>query len=165
MLAAAFFLAVAGAAGFFGWKTMQKAAQFQNMRAELAELEARTKRFEAFEARWETVAPRAEALEQAYLSREDVPSFLGLVERTALDAGVSETTRLVEEGEEDLRFGFEAEGRFENLFVFLTHVHVLPVVMFVEEIGLSADTASGAEGAPPPGDGKVDIVVRVPLQQ
>lgn len=169
----AFFLVAAfGAFGFSAWQADRAASLLRAERASVAEIDARVKRVEALSTRWETVEAKANAIERTFLQREDargdetrrgLPQFLALVEATAASAGVTVQTSVQEEEDEIIYFRLTAKGSFADLFVFVTHLNVLPTLLFVEDVGFRAATTEAGRGAPQE-PATADIVLRVPLR-
>jgi hypothetical protein len=171
ILPTVFLFALIGGVGFSYRQLSIVTREFQSLRKDLTELEARANHAEALETRWERVAPKATLIESAFLSREDLPRFFESVEATAAAAGTTVTISVVgtstttKKGEQPsaIRFQFRAQGPFPTLFVFTTHLNVLPTLLFVEQVNFSVsgggESRFGAETLP-----TVDIIVRVPLR-
>jgi len=158
-------LASGGALWFFVQQVFATKISYQQEREKVAELEERARLADALESRWETVQEDKKIVEKAILQRKDLPVFFETIEATASAAGVTETTTVQEKGEHEMRFLLQASGQFPNLYVFVTHLNVLPTLIFLEEVSFSfKGGASGARGSSPVAIQPVaNAVVRVPL--
>jgi len=158
-------LAVAAGLGFLVWQTMGAAATLRDIRKDVAEIQGRARRAGALEARWTTVEPKAATIEKAFLSRDDLPEFFGMIEATAAAAGVTEVTTIEDTAVSEIDFRLSVSGPFSGVFIFVTHLNVLPTLLFVEDVSFSTAPRSGAEAAAAlPSHVSADVVIRVPLR-
>lgn len=147
LIALALLFGAAGTGVFLTYRIITTLDTFRSVREELAELESRAQRATTLESRWESIAEKSTRIEAAFLDRDDLPDFLDSVEETARAARVEETTTIENEGEDAMRFRFKAVGAFPDVFTFVAHVNVLPVLLFVEEVSfVSSTTGSAATG-------------------
>lgn len=160
-----FFVFAAGGAGFFVRFVLKTKAEFQTVRDSVIDLEARARRAGVLQARWESVKSEGELINHAILDRRNLPSFFSSVEATAAAAGVTESNTLLSETNGEMRFQLSAEGSFPDLFVFVTHLNVLPTLLFVEEVNVHAGGSGIRRGGVTTEEVQptVDVVVRVPL--
>lgn len=165
LVALVLLLAAGGSSGFFVQQVFSAQAAYQEERERVAELQERARRADALEARWETVQEDAQKIGKAILQREDLPVFFETIEATARAAGVSETTTIQEEGKNEMHFLLRATGQFPNLYVFVTHLNVLPTLLFLEEVSFSSkgSSAGSRRDAQVVIEPSADVLVRVPL--
>lgn len=160
-----FLVLAAGAMALFVQVALKTRSEFQAVRNSVIDLETRARRAGALQARWESVKGEGELINRAILDRKNLSSFFSSVEATATAAGVTESNTLLSEANGEMRFRLSASGPFPNLFVFITHLNVLPTLLFVEEVNVhAAGTGTRRVGttiveAQP----TADVVVRVPL--
>ncbi|MBI4134334.1 MAG: hypothetical protein HY475_02850 [Candidatus Terrybacteria bacterium] len=146
--------------GLLSLRLMRAAEDFRAMKAEVADFQGRILRAGALETRWESVSEKAGVIQGAFLDRDALPQFLGSAEATAIDAGVKETTSILKEEVGNIEFRLHGVGAFSPLFVFMTHLNVLPALLFVEEVSFTAASQEAASEQPP----SVDVTIRVPIR-
>ncbi|OHA49623.1 MAG: hypothetical protein A2991_00790 [Candidatus Terrybacteria bacterium RIFCSPLOWO2_01_FULL_58_14] len=155
-----FSLGMAGGVGFLSFRLVRAAEDFRAMKAEVADFQGRILRAGALETRWESVSEKAGVIQGAFLDRDALPQFLGSAEATAIDAGVKETTSILKEEVGNIEFRLHGVGAFSPLFVFMTHLNVLPALLFVEEVSFTAASQEAVSEQPP----SVDVTIRVPIR-
>lgn len=150
---------------FLVWQTADAATTLRDIRKDVADIQARARRADALEARWITVEPKAATIEKAFLSRDDLPEFFGMIEATAAAAGVTEVTTIEDTAVSEIDFRLSVSGPFSGVFIFVTHLNVLPTLLFVEDVSFSTAARSGSQvAAALPSDVSADVVIRVPLR-
>lgn len=141
--------------------------QYLDIRDRLGAIEAQARRVNALEARWRGVADEAESIEKAFVRRDQLSDFLEAVEATAANAGVAEVTSIFEDTQNEIRLRLRVSGPFEGVYTFVTHLNVLPNLLFLERVDFSrgasvfsGDTPSEVVAA----YSSAEVIIRVPLK-
>ena len=158
IFATLFLLAAFGTLAFSVWWAADMTAILRQTRRAFAIAQSQADRAGALQARWQGVAEKAGTISGAFLGRNDLASFLGLVEQTASAAGVTEETSIVLQSDEALTLLFRARGPFPNLFTFMAHINVLPKLLFVQEVRFQSADVENSDLR------TLEVLVRVPLR-
>lgn len=167
IIAALFVLCTAGVLAFSLRSLQATLSAFRGERDVVEGLQERARRADALEARWDTVESEAKKINRAILRREDLPSFFATIEATAAQARVTETTTVRKAETKEMSFLLQATGDFAGLYEFVTHLNVLPTLLFLEEVTFTSGGAvemRRASPTNPEGKPAASVVIRVPFR-
>lgn len=148
------------------WASLEGAA-YVEVRDKLSAIEAQALRVGTLESRWRSVSKEAELIERAFVRSDQISLFLETVEETARNAGVFEQTGIVEEEDDEITLRLRVSGPFKAIYTFVTHLNVLPNLLFLEKV----DFFEGAVVVPPDAReeqifeySSAEVIIRIPLQ-
>ena len=162
-----FALAMLGVLGGAVWYALQQNAQYVDVRDKLAAIEAQALRVDTLQSRWSSISEEAETIERAFVRRDQLASFLETVEETAANAGVFEQTSIFAEEEDEITLRLRVSGPFQGIYTFVTHLNVLPNLLFLERVEFFQGVVAVPVGTPSTsiiGYSSGEVIVRVPLK-
>lgn len=167
LVAVAFLLLALGLLGGATWYALSQNEQYTEVRDQLAEIESQARRVDTLESRWNSISDQAETIERAFVRRDQLASFLEVVEETAANAGVFEQTSIFAEEPDEITLRLRVSGPYQGIYTFVTHLNVLPNLLFLERVEFFQGSVAVPSGTPSEavaGYSSAEVIVRVPLK-